>query len=595
VDLTQKKYKEARRYYKSAYEIYKDNFGNSHPSLIDSYISLGIVSSYLNDFEKYYSFNKKAFGLYREYRMNNFSLLDSKQKLDYSKSNRYYVASLFHSATEYKKGLKKKSRKEIDQFVLNSWLNYKRSIFDIENSLDIIVQKSKSPKVKKQIEKLNLTKRELAKLYQESGNYEDIKKYKKKIETLRETLSKLQKKLSATVQEYRDELNLEDISYEEIAKRLKPKELYLDFAKIGDFYYYFILDKKQNIIFKRFDHTISKEIDANIKSVQKETSKIIKGKTFADIALAKKQYGKIYDLILKEIDISKSNSLIISPDGLLNLVPFEAFYSTKEKKYLVEILNIRYIPSGKELVRLYQNSNKSRKNIVVFANPNFGLKIPSGKSRRGTIDALYHQAKSLNRVNALFSPLSGTIEEADNIKKLFRDNTELYMKNRANEANLFKIKSPKILHLSTHGFFIKDKKIINPLLKSGIALSGANHAIKTKTGNGIITGLELAGINLNGTELVVLSACETGVGEIEEAEGVAGINKAFMRAGAKQVVMSLWSVSDKATTWLMEEFYKGINDGKSYSEALREAKIFMIDNKNSHPYYWSGFVGSGKD
>ncbi len=155
--------------------------------------------------------------------------------------------------------------------------------------------------------------------------------------------------------------------------------------------------------------------------------------------------------------------------------------------------------------------------------------------------------------------------------------------------------SPKILHLSTHGFYLTDKTILNPMLKAGIALSGANESIKNKKGDGIITALELSGMDLSHTELVVLSACETGVGKLEDGEGVAGINKAFMKAGAKYVVMSLWSVPAHPTEELMTKFYKNLQKGQSYSEALRGAKIWWIKNRHSHPYFWGGFVGSGRD
>ena len=169
------------------------------------------------------------------------------------------------------------------------------------------------------------------------------------------------------------------------------------------------------------------------------------------------------------------------------------------------------------------------------------------------------------------------------------------MKERATEENLFKVNAPKILYLSTHGTFLRDKSILNPMLKSIILLDGANESIRQKRGNGIVSGLELAGLNLLGTELVVLSACETGVGEIEDSEGIAGLSKAFMEAGAKSMIMTLWSVNDKKSSELMEKFFEGVKRGVSYSDALREAKIWMIEVGNSHPFFWSGFVGSGRD
>ena len=190
--------------------------------------------------------------------------------------------------------------------------------------------------------------------------------------------------------------------------------------------------------------------------------------------------------------------------------------------------------------------------------------------------------------------MEGSKKEARVIKTLF-PNAKIFGQDRANETNLLGISSPKILHISTHGFFIKSEKILNPLLKSGIVLSGANKSIKERRSEGIITALELSGLKLRNTDLVILSACETGVGEIEEAEGVAGINKAFIQAGTKQIIMSLWSVDDKFTAQMMDRFYREIKRGKEYSQALKEVKIWMIKNKNSHPFYWAGFVGSGRD
>lgn len=596
IDLQKGEYKKARRGYQNAYTVLKDNFGKTHPSLIDASLNLGIACSFMNDFEKNYALNKKAFELYHHYRLNNFSLLDDQQKLNYSQANQYYISSLFYAATEYKKSLKKKSHKEVDYFVFNNWLNYKRSIFDLENTLKIILQRSDNNVINEMIQELFSHQKRLAKLYQESGNYENIQSYKKDIQKLENEISKLQIKLSQNIASYQKELNLKDITYQEISKYLKPNELYIDFARMQNNYYYFTLDKQQNVTFHQVDNTQSQFIDETIKSIQSETQKIISGKTFADLEVAQKAYGKLYDAIINSLPLNDKTSLVISPDGLLNLIPFEAFYNQKEQNYLVKHFTIQYIPSGKEFIRLHQQKNTLNEKIAVFSDPNFGMqdKIQEKTNvfRRGTVDALYTQAKTLNRTKNLFDSLPGSISEAKNIDKLFKD-TQLYTGNQATENKLFNLNAPKILHLSTHGFFIRDKAILNPMLKSGIALSGANYAIQTKTGNGIVTALELTGTNLNGTELVVLSACETGIGKIEEAEGISGINKAFMQAGAKHIVMSLWSVSDKATAKLMEKFYENIQKGNKYSDALQKAKLSMIENENSHPFFWSGFIGSG--
>ncbi len=192
-----------------------------------------------------------------------------------------------------------------------------------------------------------------------------------------------------------------------------------------------------------------------------------------------------------------------------------------------------------------------------------------------------------------FTPLPGTKAEAKAIKATLKKNTvSEYQKEKASESNLMKVKKPKILHIATHGFFINDNTIPNPMLKSGIALAGANtSAIKGKS-DGIVTALKLSGLNLKGTDLVVLSACETGVVDINSIDSVSGLSKAFIQAGAKDIVMSLWSVDDQATKELMTSFYQEMKRNPSYAKALKAAKLKMI-KQGMHPFYWAAFVVSG--
>lgn len=171
--------------------------------------------------------------------------------------------------------------------------------------------------------------------------------------------------------------------------------------------------------------------------------------------------------------------------------------------------------------------------------------------------------------------------------------------------------SPRILHLSTHGFFFPDpaksknqnlssegavfKLSDHPMIRSGLILAGANHAWKTgrALGNredGILTAYEISQLNLSNTELVVLSACETGLGQIEGNEGVYGLQRAFKIAGAKTLVMSLWQVPDYQTQELMTEFYKKfLNEKLPARQALRAAQDEMR-RRHYEPYYWAGFV-----
>ena len=213
-----------------------------------------------------------------------------------------------------------------------------------------------------------------------------------------------------------------------------------------------------------------------------------------------------------------------------------------------------------------------------------------------------------------WTPLPGTGLEADALLKTWTKLT-VYRGERATEGQLKALHAPKILHLATHGFFLPDEPpppaadammaqaptassvggdiYENPLLRSGIALAGAN---KLKSGNddGVLTALEASGLDLWGTKLVVLSACETGVGKISNGDGVYGLRRSLVIAGAESLVMSLWQVDDLATKDLMAGFYKKLAAGKPRSAALREIQLELAaQDKYKHPFYWASFLPAG--
>jgi CHAT domain-containing protein len=143
--------------------------------------------------------------------------------------------------------------------------------------------------------------------------------------------------------------------------------------------------------------------------------------------------------------------------------------------------------------------------------------------------------------------------------------------------------------------FAPDQRLVrvreNPLLRSGLALAGANARRSETDDDGILTAFEAAHLDLRGTELVVLSACETGIGEVQNGEGVYGLRRALVLAGTQTQVTSLWKVADDATKDLMVEYYWGLLRGEGRSGALREVQKAMIASRDRwHPYYWAAFV-----
>jgi len=472
----------------------------------------------------------------------------------------------------------------------------------------MLYSSTKDQKLKAKIDDLISSKRYLAKLYQSLPKPKERETWQKHIKKTAEKINKLTNEIASRASVLKEQQGLKNITYKDITSHFKENELYIDYAKAEGYYYLFTLDHKAHIEFIQIDSNSTKKIDSLIKAFREDISTILKSRKLTDKNLnsltrnSKKKLSKLYDLLLKNPlgdTIKNKKSLIISPDGALRLLPFETLYDKENKKYLIEEKEIRYIPSGKELVRLYKYSkdkkSKVSKRTVIFANPNFNTKIASVSKEEMAITPNTNRSgiiKSLFRMR--FSPLPGTEAEANEIKSILGGRkVKEYQKTKATESALMKVKEPKILHIATHGFFINDNTIPNPMLKSGIALAGANASVIRGKSDGVVTALKLSGLDLKGTDLVVLSACQTGVVDINSTDSVSGLSKAFIQAGAKDIVMSLWSVDDQATKELMGSFYREMKKSDNdYAKALKSAKLKMIE-EGKHPFYWGAFVVSG--
>jgi len=344
--------------------------------------------------------------------------------------------------------------------------------------------------------------------------------------------------------------------------------------------------------------------------------------------------------------LGDTRQVFVSPDGSLNLVPFAALVDENDK-YLVESYSLTYLTSGRDLLRL-QIGSESRQPPLVVADPAFGeaagslpatnavtTPTPSGRDEKA------ESKRSGEMARMQFAPLRGTAEEAKALGPMLKG-VRVLTRGEATETALKDVSAPRVLHIATHGFFLSDRpqetapadgrgielggggataaesqaRIENPLLRSGLALEGANNRRGAKGEDGILTALEVAGTDLWGTKLVVLSACETGVGEVKNGEGVYGLRRALVLAGSESQVMSLWQVSDDATRDLMVAYYKRLIAGEGRSEALRQVQLDMLRGGKvagsgarrglvgvqavagkanySHPFYWAAFIQSGE-
>ncbi|MCI0388418.1 MAG: tetratricopeptide repeat protein [Acidobacteria bacterium] len=321
----------------------------------------------------------------------------------------------------------------------------------------------------------------------------------------------------------------------------------------------------------------------------------------------------LFDRLLSALGDRKK--LIIAPDGELTRLPFEALPNNYDR-YLIDDYQISYVSAGRDTLRFGRASGTQRNAATVLAAPDFDLADESGGSRPEEFIRPRPLSRDLEGSELHFEQLSGMRAEGESIAG--RLEVTPMLGESALDSHIKACISPRILHMATHGFFLKDQEldldkitvptasgmdrlsragVENPLLRSGLALAGANTwlgrgVLPRAAEDGFLFADDVMGMNLLGTELVVLSACETGLGEVRIGEGVLGFRRSFVVAGAKTLVMSLWKVPDGETRELMEVFYARILAGYPRAEALREAQLDLKAN-HKHAFYWGAFICQG--
>lgn len=289
-------------------------------------------------------------------------------------------------------------------------------------------------------------------------------------------------------------------------------------------------------------------------------------------------YNQYWEEIDKKTGLKKS--VFVSMDGIYSQLNISTL-RLADGTYMLDKKNIQLISNSKDVIKLKAiKSSVASSSAVLIGNPAFGTS--------GSISAL-----------------PGTKVEIESIKAQLTAKgykVTAYVHSEASEQNIRKASNPKILHIATHGFFItetqgEDKTMgvgsehsaLNPMLRSGLLLANAEAAIDANAEYGVLTAYEVMNLNLDKTEIVIMSACETGLGDVKNGEGVYGLQRAFLVAGADALIMSLWKVNDEATQKLMTSFYKNfllLNDKqKAFKAAQSELKTLYKD-----PYYWGAFV-----
>lgn len=659
--LAKKQYTKSFTYTQKSLIIKKKAWGENDLRLAKIYGSMSVLYIQQKNEKQAFIYQRKAFKLMLKIQTLLFQTQSNKSLQFYLKNASFQMNNLLLVAF-----LSQKKNKNIDYETFNLWLQYKGNMTDKKtrqlksNKLTIVNQMYTTLFLKYISDSESLSKKETDKL---------------------DALALLRAKLEI---EQHENIKKTNITSLQISQKLAKDELYLDFTKVNNnFYFLFTLDSTDNVVLypivnkgkdrKEFQKKLQKieesDIDItdeialddmfenmqkNIKIIlekqKEESAKIQRELKEVNQKLLKKLHEEMnkkpnerkvvdYSGILKEFqekqsgyifpidkivqnfrkkiktkketrelgnqlynlllndpipNLSKYKKFIISSDGHLNLLPFEAL-TTDKGKYLIQKLDITYIGSGKAFLRAYENKNKLPKDnkLVLLSNLNYNdnalENLPtSNKEQNKSIDNIFHNWSRLK-------PLKSGQTEANVMQRLYtKEHLLSYTKNQGTKQLLYSLKSPKILHLSTHSFYGKDSnQTIDSLLKSAIALSGYNAILSIEDNRGLMTALEFSTLNLLHTELVFFSSCESGLGDIYSSEGVEGLTKSAKIAGAKRVISTLWAVSDKETSELTKRFYGYLYKNKlGYLDALKQSKLDMI---HLHPYYWAGFIEYGLD
>lgn len=660
---------EAESLYRKALAIRLDTFGKEHPSVALSLNNLGSLYMYENDYPKALdrftqalATEKTAVGshhpnishlhinmalahaLLKEYEAANRSfrlaldvdarLIDSvmgftseDRQLIFLALKKQGIMAYLSLVTQY---LADHSTARLDAF--NIWIRRKGIIFEAQRRFQEALAYSENAKIQRMFFELTRIRTQLSKLAFQKPGVGGDEALREKIDTLEKQKDELENQMAALSQTFARQKKYQKADAYALAQALPDNSALVEFARL-DFYNYtstepasswlpphyiaFVLLDGQGNDVALVDLGSADEIDQIIADHKRASRDLTAEGYRQTLEAAGNLYHRVFAPIQKHL--GSIRTVFLSPDGNLSLIPFEVLVGP-DGRYLVEDYIFNYLPAGRDLLNFDSSGLKSSDQALLLGDPDYDLNLPVNSPWQTT-----GRSETMRSIH--FSPLPGTREEVMAIHEML-DTSKVYTGDQALEKVLEQARSPKIVHLATHGFFLQDLDLTslmgeksqvrdlvfdpgqhrlehfdNPLLRSGLALAGANHSLAAADpalSDGILTAEKVLGLHLQGTELVVLSACQTGLGEVKAGEGIYGLRRTFLQAGAKSLVMSMWPVPDRETKELMVAFYKNYLSAQTDKvQSLRQALLQVkktAETRYGHPFpiYWGGFVFLGQ-
>lgn len=581
---------------KEALFLVERNFGRKHELFAQAQLSLAEVYMLQGRFEDASPLYFECLDYYSNQINAYFNSMSEENQMDYLQ----FITPVFESYNLYLINFKlTKPTKNFSEHLkraLRYQIQLKSMLANRSAQLKKEIENSNDSDLKKIYQNWLLVKNELLNNYKSTEpEFENNELYKKSSDLETQLKSKL--KNFATTGNNSFDLIKQNLNDDEAAIEIfKVNENLNDSQNIVKYGALVIKNKlldPEFIIFKNGDELEGKNFGYYIKCIDEQLKDTLS-----------------YNFFIKpfEKQLSGVKRVFISSDGIFHKLSFLSLYNPVTKKYMIDNFEIYQVSNLASISKTEKNNLNPNLTANLFGYPDYEYDFKN-KNSKVKPESTQAVAKRFGLTN--LAKLPGTKAEVEEIEKSLKAQnwqTTCYIEQYASEENLRKVNSPKILHIATHGFYLKeivssDKQFLgfessaiknNPLLRSGIILAGAGpstaDSLNRDSGNdGVVTAYEASLLNLSNTDIVVLSACQTGLGDEIGTEGVAGLQRSFTIAGAKNIIMSLWPVDDYATQLLMTEFYKHYANSQNVENAFKIAQ-YEVKKKYPQPYYWAAFV-----
>ena len=552
-------------------------YGDSHPAYIQALEDQALCEWQLNKLGETKEHYKVVINNTLQYISTFFTSLNESEKNVYWEKTNLRLQRFFSFASaQYK------TDQDLQKYMFDVLINTKGFLLNNSSKIRQTIFSSADTSMQKVYNNWLQTKEQLNLAYQLSKDEQLAEKIN--VDSLNLQANALEKELSLKSAVFKSGMENRTVTLPNVQAQLKPGETLVEIVEINDYVNGFTGSSRYLAFVIKAGGLSVIEIGAAIRVDQSV-------KEFREKIIHNKAENEAYALLWKPMEESLKGSIriYITLDGHYHQV---SLYALKDPTgvYLADKYEFVLLSNSRDLLSLKSSEKTAQKPVAatLFGNPFYGN-------------------------NGYVQQLDGTEAEVKNIAKQLQAlqlKTMVYTGKEATEKQVKDLRSPGMLHFATHGYFLADlnkrsgHKTLgvdrtaageNPLLRSGLLLANCDNVFDENykpvltAENGVLTSYEAMNLHLDKTDLVVLSACETGLGTIRQGEGVYGLQRAFLIAGAKSVIMSLWSVSDEATMDLMTVFYTNYAKTGNKTQAFNEA-VKQLKTKYKQPFYWAAFV-----